>query len=231
MRKPTADHRSFRFPRPSGKRFSHLPLLCSWPVYLLAFFLTEKLVPVERCHVIHCALDDRIPFNEYFAVFYCLWYVLLAGSLLYFLLYDADSFRRLQAYLIITQIAGLAAYILYPSVQLLRPDPMPRDNLFCHIMSAIYAVDTPTGVCPSLHVAFSLGIASAWLRYKPTPRAWKTAVVCAAALISLSTVFVKQHSVLDIAAALPVCLAAECLVYGAAPALRAKRRPPAAKES
>lgn len=230
MRKPTVSYRGFRLSRLNEPRFSHLRLLGGWIVYFLLFFLTENLIPANRCHVIHCALDDRIPFNEYFAVFYCFWYVLLAASLLYFLLYDVESFRRLQIFIIITQAVAMLAYILYPSIQHLRPAVMPRDNVFCRIMSLIYGFDTPTGVCPSLHVAYSLGIASVWLKYKPAPKAWKAFVVFSVAAISLSTAFVKQHSVVDIAAAMPVGALAEYFTYGGIPRLFRGRRSPVGLE-
>ena len=214
MKKPVVNYRAFRLSRLNDPRFSHIKLLGGWILYLALFFLTENLIPVERCHVIHCALDDWIPFNEYFAVFYCFWYVLLIASLLYYFLYDIDSFKRLQIYIMITQAVAMLAYIVYPSVQLLRPAVMPRDNFFCHVMALIYAFDTPTGVCPSLHVAYSMGIASIWCRDKQAPGAWKGFVVFCTIMISLSVAFVKQHSVLDILAAIPVGLLAEFLLYG-----------------
>lgn len=222
MKKPVVDYREFRFSRLNEPRFSHLKLLAGWIVYFIFYFLTENLIPFEACHVIHSTLDDMIPFNEYFAVFYCFWYVLLVFSLLYFLLYDVGSFKRLQIFIIITQVVAMIVYILYPSVQELRPAVMPRDNFFCRLMAFIYDFDTPSGVCPSLHVAYSMGIASVWLKYKPAPKAWKAFVVLSVVMISISTAFVKQHSVIDILAALPVGFLAEYLIYGKSPVRNSK---------
>lgn len=212
MKKPVVDYREFRFSRLNEPRFSHIKLLGGWIVYFALYFLTENLIPIEKCHVIHCALDDLIPFNEYFAIFYCFWYVLLVASLLYFFLYDVGSFKRLQCFIMVTQAVAMAIYIIYPSVQLLRPEAMPRENFLCRVMAFIYAFDTPTGVCPSLHVAYSMGIASVWCKYKPAPRAWKVFVVFSAVMISISITFVKQHSAVDILAAIPVGMLAEFFV-------------------
>ena len=214
MKKPVVDYREFRFSRLNEPRFSHMKLLGGWIVYFILYFLTENLIPAERCHVIHCALDDLIPFNEYFALFYCFWYVLLVASLLYFFLYDILRFKQLQIYIMVTQAAAMLIYIVYPSIQLLRPETMPRDNFLCDVMAFIYAFDTPTGVCPSLHVAYSMGIASVWCRDKKAPAAWKTFVVLSAVVISISITFVKQHSAVDILAAVPVGLLADYLVFG-----------------
>ncbi len=189
-------------------------LLLGWVGYFLLYVLTENLIPPERCHVIHCALDDKIPFCELFLIPYTFWYLLVAGSLLYFFLYDIPSFRTLSIFIIITQVVAMTAYIFYPSIQLLRPETFPRDNLLTRLMAFIYTVDTPTGVCPSLHVAYSVGIASTWCKARSVPRWSKPVVVALAILISIATTFVKQHSVVDILAALPVCVLAELLVFG-----------------
>ena len=214
MKKPVVDYREFRLSRINEPRFAHVKLLAGWIVYLALYYITENYIPMERHHVIHCALDDMIPFNEGFLIFYCYWYVLLVGSLLYFLLYDILSFKRLQIYIMITQAVAMTAYILFPSVQLLRPDSFERDNLLTRLMAFIYAFDTPTGVCPSLHVAYSMGIASVWCHKRDCGKAWKVFMIISAVAISLSTAYVKQHSVVDIFAAIPVGLLAEYLVFG-----------------
>ena len=214
MKKPVVDYRQFRLSKINDPQFAHLKLLLGWVVYFLFYFLTENFIPVENCHVIHSALDDRIPFNEFFFIPYCFWYLLIVISLGYFALYDVENFRNLQTFIIITQVVAMTVYILYPSVQNLRPTEFARDNFFTWLAGIIYTLDTPTGVCPSLHVAYSLGIGSCWLKEKSASKLWKGFVVFSVILISLSTAVVKQHSVVDIAAALPVGLLAEILVFG-----------------
>ena len=211
---PVADYRKFRLSRLNQPEFSHLKLLGGWIVYFILYFLTENFIPEERLHVVHCRLDDLIPFNEYFLLAYCFWFALIVISLGYFLLYDIESFRSLQFFIMITQAVAMVVYIVWPSVQLLRPEVFPRENFLTAVMRFIYAFDTPTGVCPSLHVAYSMGIASAWLKYKPASRGWKWFVAVIVVIICISTAFVKQHSVVDIVTALPLGLLAEILVYG-----------------
>ena len=82
------------------------------------------------------------------------------------------------------------------------------------VIGLIYRFDTSTGVCPSLHVAYSLGIASTWLKMKDVSKLWKAFVTVAVFFICISVAFVKQHSVADIFAALPVGLLAEAIVFG-----------------
>ena len=213
MKKPVVDYRRLRLNNLNTPEFSHLKLLLGWVGYFTLYFLTENLIPAENCHVIHSTLDDMIPFNEFFVIFYVGWYVLIVISLGYFLLYSVQSFRNLQTYIIITQILAMAVYILYPSRQDLRPDVFPRENILTGLMSLIYSFDTNTGVLPSLHVAYSMGIASTWLREKSASPLVKTIITVFSLMVCISVAFVKQHSVLDIFAAIPVCLVAEWFVF------------------
>lgn len=213
MKKPVVDYRAFRFSKLNTPEFSHLKLLLGWVGYFALYFLTENLIPIEKCHVIHSKLDDIIPFCEWFLLPYVFWYLLIVISLGYFALYNVDSFKKLQTYIIITQVVAMAVYILYPNCQNLRPEVFPRENFLTDCIRFLYAFDTNTGVCPSLHCAYSIGIASVWLRTKNVSKWWKAFVVVAVLLICLSTMFIKQHSALDFFAALPVCLLAEILVF------------------
>ena len=213
MRKPVVDYRTLRLSNLTAPQFRHLLWLLGWVVYFLLFVLTENLIPPEICQPVWCPLDDIIPFNEWFVIPYVGWYGLILWSLVYFALYNVELFTKLQQYLIITQAVAIVCYILFPSRQDLRPDTFERDNLLTRIMGILYAIDTNTGVCPSLHVAFSLGIASTWLKEKQASLWTKTFVVLFVVLVCLSVAFTKQHSVLDFFAAIPVCILAEYLVY------------------
>ena len=208
------DYRDFRLSRLGEPRFAHVKLWLTWAVYFVLFFLTENLIPAEKCHPVHCFLDDIIPFNEYFLVFYCGWYVLVFGSLVYYFFYDVQRFRELDLYIFTTQMAAMACYIFWPSRQDLRPEVFPRENVFTWIMGLIYTFDTNTGVCPSLHVAYSLAIVSVMVKDDQLKKPFKVLVTCYCLMVCLSTAFVKQHSVVDIIAALPVVLLGEVLIYG-----------------
>lgn len=213
MQTPTVDYRKLRLDNINTPEFSHLKLLLGWVVYLAMYVLTENLIPAEKCYPVHIWLDDVVPFCEWFVIPYVSWYLLIVGSLVYFLLYSVDSFRNMQTYIIITQILAMAIYIIFPNRQDLRPEVFPRDNILTHLIGLIYSVDTNTGVCPSLHVAYSLGIASTWLREKRTSKGWKSFIVILCMLICMSVAFIKQHSVADIFAAIPMCLFAEWFVF------------------
>lgn len=214
MKKPVVDYRKLRLNNLNSPEFSHVKLLFGWVGYFILFFLTENLIPYEKCHVIHIHLDDLIPFMEIFVIPYCIWFLLVVGSLLYYFLYDIPRFRQLQTFIIITQIIAMIVYICYPSIQDLRPEVFPRENFFTWVLGLIYTFDTPTGVFPSLHVAYSFGIASVICKDDHASKWVKAGIVLLALIISAATCFVKQHSAADVFAGAAVGLFTEILVFG-----------------
>ena len=214
MKRPVYDYSGFRLSRIKEPRFSHIGLMiATWGTYFLLYFLTENLIPAERCISVHCRLDDIMVFNEYFVVFYVGWYLLVAGSLAYYFFFDVKRFRELDLYIFVTQMVAMACYILVPTRQDLRPEVFPRENVFSWIMGLIYTLDTNTGVCPSLHVAYSLAILAVYWRDENISNLWKAILLVLVILISLSTAFVKQHSMVDVFAAIPTALIGEWLIY------------------
>ena len=214
MRKPVVDYRNFRLSKLKEPEYNHLLFLLGWIGYFILYFITEAFIPREQCYPVHCRLDDMVPFCEYFVVFYVGWYVLIVGSLLYFALYNPKNFKGMMKFIIVTQIVAMAIYILFPNRQDLRPTEFPRENIFTWILSIIYAADTSTNVCPSLHVAYSIGIASTWLKEPSASKRCKVLLTAFCFMVCISVAFVKQHSVVDIFAALLVCVLAEGIAYG-----------------
>ena len=122
----------------------------------------------------------------------------------------------MMRFIILTYSAALLIFFLFPTCQQLRPVLFLRGNPLIRMTAAIYANDTNTNVCPSIHVIGSLAV---WLATRDTrqiPAFLRRVVIpVTAVLISVSTVFLKQHSALDVLAAAAVCGAAFPLVYRA----------------
>lgn len=190
-------YKDFNFKNITNPKFRHLFLILFWPVYLSLFILTEKFVtPIYN---VYCPLDDVIPFCELFVIPYVLWYALLAFVSIYTLLFDIPSFKKFYIFLSATCIITFATYIIFPNMQNLRPDTFARDNILVDVMKDLYAADTNTNVCPSIHVIFSIGMLfTVWNSKHFSCAVWRTAWVVVTVLICLATVFLKQHSVIDI---------------------------------
>lgn len=212
---PAVDYRGFRLSKINQLEYRHLWLLLFWPIYISRYLLVENWNPAAVYHPIHCALDDIIPFQEGFLIFYALWYVFIAGMHLYTLLYDVDAFKRYSKFLFISMSISSVIFLVYPSCQNLRPAEFPRDNVLTKIVGLLYAIDTNTNVFPSEHAIGSLAVLAAAIHTKSLRSPGKlTVIALLAVLISLSTVFLKQHSILDVLAALPICALAYWICYG-----------------
>ena len=210
-----ADYRNFSLRKINTPEYRHLWLLLFWPIYIARYFLVENLNPAESYTVIHCALDDVIPFREKFLIFYVLWYVSLALMHLYTMLYDVEAFKRYSKFLFVSMGISSVIFLVFPSCQELRPVEFPRDNLLTKIVSLLYAVDTNTNIFPSEHAIGALAVLASAINTRSLRSPGKIAFFAVlAVMISLSTVFLKQHSILDVLAALPICAFAYWLCYG-----------------
>lgn len=213
---PQVDIRNFHLKNINDPQYCHFWLLLFWPVYYLRYFLVEALNPAgSACHVMHAALDDLIPLWEIFLIPYGLWMVLMLGLTVFTMIYDVDTFKKYMRYLMLTIAVSTTVFIVYPTCQNLRPESFERSNLLTWILGIVYAMDTNTNVCPSEHVIGSMAILAAAMhcRYL-NDRPWKRlTITIAMILVSLSTVFLKQHSILDVIYALPLCAVAYILVF------------------
>jgi len=209
------DYRTFRWNKLNTDEFRHLKLLLYWPVFGLLFLFVERFYPVESYHAMYCPLDDLIPFCEFFLIPYLFWFVFLVGIHLYTLLFDVDAFKRMMRFIMITYTVTIVIYLIFPTCQNLRPPEFARDNIFTRFLAGFYEFDTNTNVCPSLHVIGSLAVVfAAFDTRRFQRRGWKWAFGTVGFLICLSTVMLKQHSVLDVIAAIPVCICGYILCYG-----------------
>ena len=214
MIRPSVDYRTFRFSKLCSPEFSHVWLLLFWPAFGLLFSYVERFYPAAHYIEMHCALDDLIPFNEWFLIPYLFWFVYLIGTLVYTFFFDVPAFKKMMRFIICTYTITMVIYLLFPTCQELRPEVFPRDNVLTRFIGRFYSFDTNTNVCPSIHVLGSVAAMLGLLdcRRLQRPR-FKLFAVIAALLICVSTVFMKQHSVLDVIAAVPLCLLGHYLCY------------------
>lgn len=195
------------------------------PPYLLLFLALERM-PAGSYWATQLPIDSCIPFCEWFIIPYCLWYPLLVAVGLYLLCRDRAAFRRYMLFLGLTfSVSGLI-WLLVPNGQDLRPLTFPRENFLTALTAAIYRVDTNTNVFPSVHVVGAVGAALAvWdCRGSEGKPLLRIGAATLAAAICLSTVFVKQHSVLDAVGGLLLGGIAARPVYRTSPTLRLSRK-------
>ena len=199
--------------------------------YLSCFAFLEKHILVPDLWV-HCRLDDLIPFCKYAIIPYAMWFPCIPFTLFY-LLWKAprEDFWRLCLPLFAGMTLSLLFYVIVPNGLSLRPHTVPGTDFFAEAVRALYRSDTPTNVCPSIHVFNSVTLLLAYYRcrcFDAPGRRWMrpaAAVLCLA--ISLSTMLLKQHSVIDVVFGILLALAldyAATVVQHEASPLRRRQR-------
>ena len=185
------------------------------PIYLIWFALVERMVPsTEGCFVSYLPLDDKIPFLPGFILAYVLWYPFLIVP-------------RYAAFIIAGFSISLTICMIWPNCQLLRPSDVDTSTLCGWLVNAIYSADTPTNVLPSMHVVGCMGVLAVTFDSKYLKKVRIPAVIIAVAICA-ATVFVKQHSILDVFAALALSLVLYLIIYVAARRAVDRRQPSAA---
>lgn len=150
--------------------------------------------------IVEMKFDDYIPFCEVFIIPYLLWFAYVAVVLGIFVFLDRKDFIRICLMLGIGMTVFLAVSYFIPNMQPLRPTVFPRDNMFTDMVKTLYATDTNTNVLPSIHVYNSIVVATALCKAKQLDR-FRFLRICSSilsALIVMSTMFLKQHSVYDV---------------------------------
>lgn len=176
------------------------PLVAFMVFYMIWFHALEIRSNVVF-HIVHCPLDDLIPFCPYFIIPYLSWFLFVPAIVLFILLTDEAAYHRLSIVLMAGMLFFLIFSTLYPTILYLRPSVMPNNGIFCRAVARLYSTDTPTNVSPSVHVYNTLAVLWSLLESRKKParnRMLRIVSICIAVLIILSTVFLRQHSVIDL---------------------------------
>lgn len=181
--------------------------------YLSVFHYLESNVPL-RSILVHCRLDDLIPFCKYAVIPYFAWFVWIPFTLFY-LLWKAPraDFWRLCLPLFAGMTIALAVYVILPNGLDLRPYRVYGSDIFARIVRQLYSTDTATNVCPSIHVFNSVTLMMAYYRsriFEEPRRRWMrpaSAVLCLS--IIASTVLLKQHSCIDVVMGILLAMAVD----------------------
>lgn len=208
-----------------------IPVALYTVFYMLCFsYLESRHV---RYHIIDSSLDDKIPFCEYFIIPYLLWFLYIAVTVGYFLFFNENTteFWSLILNLAIGMTLFLIVSYVYPNGLNIRPTEFANDSVFTRMVQFLYRTDTPTNVLPSIHVYNSVAAFSAIHTCKNLQKhkGIRTGAFILTTLIILSTMFLKQHSIADVATGITCAVATYVLFYSRAAekqGAKAKQRSP-----
>lgn len=196
------------------KKYGHIWIMAYFAIYLPWFLYLEKHV-TTRYHVMHSVVDDWIPFNEYFIIPYFLWFAYIAAVILWFFFTNKEDYYRVCILLFTGMTLSLLICTLFPNGTDFRPYVDPEKNIFAKAVSLLYATDTCTNVFPSIHVYNSVAVHIGIIRSEQFKNNRIVRLISGVLMVSIcmSTVFLKQHSIIDVAGALLLCGAVYPLAY------------------
>lgn len=208
------------------KKYGHAWILSYAFIYLPWFAYLERTI-TTKYNVIHVALDDYIPFNEYFVIPYFMWFAYVATAILYFFFTNKQDYYRLCAFLFIGMTISLIICSIYPNGTDFRPLLDPDKNIFTAMVAHLYTIDTCTNVFPSIHVFNSIGVHISILHSEALSKyRWlRIGSFILMFSICLSTVFLKQHSIMDVIGACLMARVLYQLVYKPETIFAYRRRP------
>ena len=196
------------------QKYRHALVLLYGLIYMPWFMWLESRSNLPY-HVIHVKLDDMIPFVEYFIVPYLLWFVYVAAVFVYLFFKNRREFYQYCIFLFTGMTLFLIVSTLYPNGHLLRPNTFARNNIFTFAVQILYQADTATNIFPSLHVYNSIAAHRAVANSETLAgnRLIRGGSFVLMVSIILATMFLKQHSVLDVISGILLGLVMEQLVY------------------
>ena len=165
-------------------------------VQALIYFGTRLFLPYLTLHVLTGPLDARIPFSPPWITVYLLSfpYWLVTGLLVFS--EEKPHAYRIAASYILALLISLAVFLIWPGT-LERPE-VTGGSVFDALVRFVYIVDSPTNLCPSLHVMLSYICFRGTMGRKRIPGWYKAFVGVFCGLVCCSVLLVKQHAVIDV---------------------------------
>lgn len=181
------------------KRAKHMLILLTIP---LLGFVYELLNSAKRgVRSLETGIDKIIPFVEVFIIPYIVWYFYV--GLLFFAILFINKKRYYEA-IIGYNIGVLICYTIYFFFQTtVKRPPLIEENVFTFLTQFIYSNDQPYNAFPSIHVLSTYLLMVVFWKVHLHKFVWYS-IQIVGVLIILSTLFVKQHVILDVFASIVI---------------------------
>lgn len=171
----------------------------SWILVILFISLAYPILNQNNGHVysLGTILDQVIPFNHFFIVPYMAWYFFILTMLACFMLKDYSVYIKTSVSI---TLGLLICFFIFSVFQTTVPRPIVAgQDIFSQLTRLLYRVDNPYNAFPSIHVmtSYIIYLGSERIRdYSLTKHLFVKVMVV---MIILSTLFLKQHTLLDVA--------------------------------
>lgn len=195
--------RNHNFIRKIIPPYAGFPLLLMLTVNIATYYGTKLLAMNLPHHSVSTTLDEKIPFLSIFIIPYMVAYLQwLVGYVI--ICRESKHLCYTVCYgEVISKVLTFITFVVYPTI-MIRPD-VNGTGFFNWLIRLIYKADSPVNLFPSIHCLESFYVFFGCLSMKTVKPWYKWTMGFISLLVCLSTVFIKQHVVLDIAGGLLYC--------------------------
>lgn len=180
------------------KELPYLLFLLVMPVLGLIYKILNNN-PREAV-ILSTNVDDKIPFLPVFILPYIIWYAFILGYLVYFWYKDTRVYLKTLTMIVIGE---LVCFVIYFFFQTTVPRPnLVGDGILIDLVGIIYSHDQPYNAFPSIHVLTTFAIILGNINIRNKHIFHSVFVPVMGSLIIISTLFVKQHYILDMFASM-----------------------------
>lgn len=169
------------------------------PIININYLITNILT--KTGHNLTTLIDNKIKFNSIFIIPYVYWYIYVIGGFIIILTQSRQNYMRVFLSLFLGLCICYIIYYLYPT-EIMRP-VVENNNIFNRLVNIIYLLDKPVNCFPSLHVLTTYFLMR-YTKYKYSKKVFYYTQIIGV-LIIISTLYIKQHFLLDILGAIILC--------------------------
>ena len=169
----------------------------------LLFYITKLFE--NKYYNVTTFFDSNMPYISFFVIFYVVWYLFLVFCPIIIYRYEKNKLKEYFVTYMVCSIISSIIFVFFPTT-INRPS-VDNNNFFNILVNFIYSNDTPALNCfPSLHALYSM----LWILYigfnKKVNRVYRLIISILCILIILSTLFIKQHAIVDLLGSLLVLI-------------------------
>ena len=162
----------------------------------LCYYLTRLFIPHMTLHILTGPLDARIPFSPPWVTVYFLSFPFWIGTALWILLESKTHAYRIGTAYVLAMLFSAVIFLIYPGT-LERPEII-GGGFFNEWMRLLYQIDSPTNLCPSLHVLITYFCWRGTLNCEKIPVWYKVFSFVFCIGVCCSVLLVKQHALIDV---------------------------------
>ena len=174
--------------------YAYLPFAITVLVHFLIFFGTKPLTANAVHHSIPVPFENAIPFAPERVTIYTATFIFWLLGLAVCMTRERELCFRMFTGIYIAELICAVFFVAMPTV-IVRPEAT-GGVYYDRLLAQLYAADQPTNLFPSMHCMFAYMVFRGFMIAKLD----KPVIIGSglfAALVCASTVFVKQHFLLD----------------------------------